>query len=70
MSAIATASTISGPLSVNIRKKDFGFCMRVDRYERSGHRYNSGIGPQAGRFYAINRASAAAVKGWRQMTPS
>src|ERR1700692_3263748 len=36
-SATATASTISGPLSVNTRKKDFGFCMRVDRNERSGH---------------------------------
>src|SRR5216684_8008191 len=30
-SATATASTISGPVSVNTRKKDFGFVMRIDR---------------------------------------
>ena len=30
-SATATASAISGPLSVNTRKKDFGFSIRIDR---------------------------------------
>src|SRR5450755_2459356 len=30
-SATATASTISGPVSANTRKKDFGFGMRIDR---------------------------------------
>jgi hypothetical protein len=30
-SAIATASAISGPLSVNTREKDFGFGMRSVR---------------------------------------
>src|SRR6202048_336765 len=30
-SATATASTISGPVSVNTRKEDFGFGMRIDR---------------------------------------
>src|SRR5260370_38020527 len=30
-SATATASTISGPVSVNTRKKDFGLVMRIDR---------------------------------------
>src|SRR3984957_18081251 len=59
----ATATAISGPLSVKTRKKDFGFGMRFDRHGRSGNRYSSGIGPQAGRFCAIDRASAAAVKG-------
>jgi hypothetical protein len=32
-SATATASAISGPLSVNTRKKDFGFAMRSFRNE-------------------------------------
>ena len=30
-SAIATASATSGPVSVNTRKKDFGFGMRLGR---------------------------------------
>jgi hypothetical protein len=30
-------------------------------------RYNSAIGPQAGKFSAINRASAGAVKGGAEM---
>jgi len=29
-SAIATASAVSGAVSVNTRKKDFGFDMRLD----------------------------------------
>src|ERR1700678_1883553 len=62
-SATATANAISGPLSVKTRKKDFGTGMRFDRHGGSGNRYSSGIGPQAGRFCAIGRASAAAVKG-------
>ena len=33
-----------------------------------GNRYDSGIRPQAGRFCAINRASAAAVKGGAEMS--
>src|ERR1700731_4256672 len=61
--AAATAHAISGPLSVKTRKKDFGTGMGFDRHRRSGNRYISGIRPQAGRFCAINRLSAAAVKG-------
>jgi hypothetical protein len=30
--AIATASAVSGPVSVNTRKKDFSFDMRLDAY--------------------------------------
>src|ERR1700719_3289174 len=61
--ATATADAISGPLSVKTRKKDFGTGMGFDRHRRSGNRYISGIRPQAGRFCAIDRVSAAAVKG-------
>jgi hypothetical protein len=31
-SPTATVSAISGPISVNTRKKDFGFDMRLGRY--------------------------------------
>jgi hypothetical protein len=51
-SAIATASATKGPVSVNTRKKDFGFGIRLGRKKREGASYNSGIGPQAGRFRA------------------
>ena len=34
-SATATASAISGPVSVNTRRKDFGFGMRLGRDGRS-----------------------------------
>jgi len=49
-SASATASAISGPVSVNTRKKDFVFGMRLGRNGSFSNRYNSGIRPQAGRF--------------------
>src|SRR6266403_299387 len=62
-SASATASAISGPVSVNTRKKDFVFGMRLGRNGSFSDRYNNGIRPQAGRFPTLNRASAVAVKG-------
>src|SRR5258708_3952382 len=61
-SAIATASATKGPVSVNTRKNDLGFGIRLVARDREGIGYNSGIRPQAGRFSTINRASAAAVK--------
>src|SRR5439155_25652990 len=61
-SASATVSATSGPVSVNTRKNDFVFGMRLDRNGSFGNHYYSGIRPQAGRFLTINRASAAAVK--------
>jgi hypothetical protein len=48
---------------MNRRKKDPGFGMRSVAIDRLSDHYTSGIRPQAGRFPAINRASAAAVKG-------
>jgi hypothetical protein len=33
---MATASATSGPVSVNTRKKDFGFDIRLGRYRSSG----------------------------------
>jgi hypothetical protein len=39
-SAIATASAVSGAVSVNTRKKDFGFDMRLDLYGLNGIHYN------------------------------
>ena len=50
-------------IAVNTRKKDFVCGMRLGRNGSFGNHYYSGIRPQAGRFLAINRASAAAVKG-------
>ena len=70
-SATATANAISGPVSVNTRKKDFGFGMRsIVMKDQAMTRYNSGIRPQAGRFCAINRASAAAVKRRSELSRS
>src|SRR6476661_5439344 len=65
-SATATASAISGPVSVNSRKKDFFCGMRFGRNGTLGNSYDSGIGPQAGRFHAINRTSVTAVKAIRK----
>jgi hypothetical protein len=42
---------------VNIRKKDFGLAMRIDRKWKIRQTLYSGIGPQAGRFSAMDRAS-------------
>src|SRR5436190_18204719 len=48
--ATATESAISGPVSVKIRKKDFGFCMRMGRKWWSDGHYTSGFGREAGIF--------------------
>src|SRR5438270_13735769 len=76
-SATATESAISGPVSVKIRKKDLGFCMRMVRKWGSGGHYTSGFGRQAGIFDHRNPAhwpeitvhEAAAVGRRRQIRP-
>src|SRR4051794_29180957 len=69
-SASATASATSGPGSENTRKNDFGLCIRLGRNGREAACYTSGIGPQAGRFLAINRAGTAIVKGEAEICTS
>jgi hypothetical protein len=44
------------------RKKDLGFGIRLGRDEMERASYNSGIGPQAGKFRAHKRASGLTVK--------
>src|SRR3954465_5756461 len=65
--AMATASAISGPLSVNTRKNDFGCRIRLGRnglqMDCLANAYSSGKRPQAGGFSPINGAVPPAVKG-------
>src|SRR5580704_16334118 len=65
-SATATPSAISGPVSVNSRKKDFCLDMRLRRNQSFGNRYNSGIRPQAGRFCAHKPAIGHPRQGYRR----
>ena len=64
--AIATASTISGPVSVNMRKKDFGFDIRLGRNGREGVSIIAESGRKRADFSTINRAGRT-VKGGAKM---
>ena len=68
--AIVTASTTRGPDSEKIFRNDGGLIMRLGRGGQKRPKDNSGIGPQAGRFHAINRSSPGAVKGGAEMSYS
>ncbi len=61
-SASATVSATSGPASVKMRRKDFGFAIELGRNDLEVRGYISGIGPHAGSFSTINRGRPAAVK--------